>query len=81
MCVLYEPKERIGQAGYFILAVMIVPLLTTIFLCRVAAQTSNLECTRCGRAFCSTDLPKLLQTGRCPRCGQAVPGEDLSDCD
>jgi len=78
MCVLYKPGERIGTVGYCILAVMLAPVLITIPLC-LWRRYLDLDCMWCGRPFFSTDLPKLLQTGRCPGCGQTVPAEDLED--
>jgi hypothetical protein len=33
MCVVYEPRERIGAVGYCILTVMVVPQLAVILLC------------------------------------------------
>jgi hypothetical protein len=82
MCVLYQPGERIGTVGYVILAIMLVPLLAallgTLVLCSWWRYL-DLDCTWCGRSFYATDLPTLLQTGRCPGCGQPVPGDDLQD--
>jgi hypothetical protein len=80
--VLYQRGEPIGTAGYVILAVMFLPLLATLLTGLALGKwqpSLDVDCTWCGREFYSTDLPTLLQTGRCPGCGQAVPADDLQD--
>jgi hypothetical protein len=83
MCVLYAPGERIGTAGYVILAIMILPWLVAnawaMILCWRWEQYLDLDCISCGRPFFSKDLPELRQNGCCPACGQAVSVEDLQD--
>jgi hypothetical protein len=39
----------------------------------------DLDCPGCSRSLNSTDLPTLVRTGCCPRCGHPVPREDLDD--
>jgi hypothetical protein len=82
MCVLYAPGESIGLPGYVILAIMNVPWLAVSL--SSAALTwwrpyLDLDCTWCGRSFYSIDRPTILQTGRCPDCGQLIPSDDLED--
>lgn len=80
MCVLYKPGEKIGTVGYWILAIMVAPLLATGVLAIALSwrrRYLDFDCTWCGRQFFSTDLPMILETRHCPGCGQTLPVEDL----
>jgi hypothetical protein len=82
MCVLYAPGERIDTVGYIILAIMLLPLFASLLITAVWSMwwtELDLDCTCCGRSFYSADLATLLETRRCPGCGQAIAVEDLED--
>jgi hypothetical protein len=84
LCVLYEPGERLTSLGYGLLVATLAPLvivnLVTAFL-HWWRPYLDVNCTWCGRPFFANDLPTILQTERCPGCGQPVPREDFEDHD
>jgi hypothetical protein len=82
MCVLYEPGEPIGTAGYIILAVINVPWLAMSLVVAFLAWWRpylDLDCAWCGRPFYSSDRAAIISTALCPECGQALSADDLQE--